>query len=130
MANSKISPLQKVTLAIGAAPRQEEVSLSAEGGFSFIFGAAPRGLCQFENKLAEHHSGENVSFSLTQEQIHEFFGHLFLPLKTYLQMEIMAQLLFFKVKIIRVEEPEQREIIAAMKDYLGGGCGGCGCGCH
>ena len=131
MTSSEIIPLQKVTLAIGAAPSEDRVLLPADEFFTLVFGAAPRGLCQFESRLAERHSGETIAFSLRQEQVHEFFGHLFMPLKTYLKLEIMPQLLFFEVEIIKVEEPEQREVISAMKDYLGGGCGGgCDCGCH
>ena len=131
MTNTKVSPLKKVSLAIAAASQQDTVESAEEHQFSFIYGAASGGLCPFERKLADRHSGEALDFKLNQDEVHDFFGHLCMPLKSSLALHILPQQLHFRVAINMVEKAEDFEIVTAMKEYLGSGCGGgCDCGCH
>jgi len=131
MTNAKVSPLKKVSLAIAAASCQDLVKSADEHLFLFIYGAASGGLCPFEIELAGKHSGEVLTFNLNQDDVCDFFGHLFMSLRNSLSLHILPQQLYFRVAINVVERAEDIEIITAMKEYLGSGCGGgCDCGCH
>ncbi len=132
MTTAKISPLKKVSLTIGKGPNQAPFDSGEERVFSFIYGAASGGFCPFESHLADKHCGETLELSLSQEEVYEFFGHLFMPLKNCLDLHIMPPLLHLSVAVTTVEPAEDLEVITAMKDYLGSSVcgGGCGCGCQ
>lgn len=131
MTMTKISPLKKVSLAVTAAYQQDSAELAEERYFSFIYGAASGGLCPFEIQLADKRPGEALDLALNQNEIHDFFGHLLMSLKNSLALHILPQQLHLRVAINTVEKAEDFEIITAMKEYLGSGCGGgCACGCH
>lgn len=131
MTNTKVSPLKKVSLAVAAASQQDAVESAEEHLFSFIYGAASRGLCPFEIQLADRYPGETLDFKLNRDDVHDFFGHLFMSLKSSLALHILPQQLHFHVAINLIEKAEDFEIVTAMKEYLGSGCGGgCDCGCH
>jgi hypothetical protein len=127
----KITPLKKVSLAVTAGLQQDSGKKAEEHLFSFIYGAASQGLCPFEIQLADRFSGEKFELKLNRDEIHTFFGHLFIYLQRGLVQQILSQQLLFRITINAVEEAEDIEIVSAMKEYLSGGCGGdCGCGCH
>jgi hypothetical protein len=131
MAESNISPLKKVSLSIADASGQGNIDVAKKHHFHFIYGAASDGLCPFEIQLADRYPGEVLDIRLNLEEIHDFFGHLFFTLKNSLNRHILPSQLHLLVAIDAVEQAEDSEIITAMKEYLGGSCGGsCGCGCH
>ena len=131
MTNTKISPLKKVSLAFSTVSRQDPLELGEQHLFTFIYGAASGGLSPFEIQLADRHSGEMLQLHLGQDDIRDFFSHLFLPLKNRLALHILPQQLHLHVAINQVETAEDFEIVTAMKEYIGSSCGGgCDCGCH
>ena len=140
MADVKVSPLKKVSLDVSAASSLDVAQSADKHLFSFIYGAASGGLCPFEIELANRHSGELFDLTLSQDEIHDFFGHLFISLKHSLSLHILPPQLCLNVAINAVEKAEDIEVISAMKEYIGSGCGGggrwrvgpagCGCGSH
>ncbi len=131
MTNMKISPLKKVSLAVAFAFQKDTVESAEEHPLTFIYGAASGGLSPFERQLADKHSGEAFDFTLNQDDLSDFFGHLFRPLRNSLALQVLPPELHFRVVINMIESAEDFEIITAMKEYLDSGCGGgCGCGCH
>lgn len=131
MINTKISPLKKVSLAVVVTSRQDDLESGKEHLFSFIYGAASDGLCPFERQLVERRPGETFQLDLGSMDIHDFFGHLLVPLQRRLELHILPQQLQLRIAVDKVEKAEDYEIVKAMKHYLGSGCGGsCDCGCH
>lgn len=128
---TNVSPLTKISLTVASAPGKNALELTEERLFSFIYGAASGGLSPFEIQLADRHVGEAFDLTVNQNEIHDFFGHLFMPMKNCFDQMILPVQLKLRITIKSVEKANDLEIIKAMKEYLGSGCGGgCGCGCH
>jgi hypothetical protein len=129
---TKVSPLTKISLTVAAnAPGKNSPEPTAECLFSFIYGAASGGLCPFEIHLADRHAGEAFDLTVNQNDFRDFFGHLSMPLQTCLNRQILPLQLHLRITINSVEKANDFEVVKAMKEYLGSGCGGgCGCGCH
>ncbi len=119
-----IQALKKVTLSVTA-----ESADSDPVSLTFIFGIASNGLCPFELALQDKGEGERLSFTVTDSEVHDFFGHLFLPLRQALGLQIMPKTLSLNVAITAVKDADSREVVQSMAK-AGSGCGGsCGCGC-
>ena len=100
---------------------------SGPSKFEFIFGIGPAGMCPFEYRLVEKAENEIVLLNLKKEEIDDFTGHLHLsvldPFKEHAS-------LFIKIAIIRIEQPDAKEMVKALAGLTSHseGCG-CGCGC-
>ncbi len=130
-----IQVLKKVTLAIiagstGSEPGEYKSTYSPVP-FEFIYGLASVGLCPFENAMYDKREGETLTLTVSISEAPEFFGHLFLPFRQALGLQIMPETITLKVEVIAVSDAENREIVQSLAKALAhGGCGGsCGCGC-
>lgn len=121
-----IQNLKKVTLALRASHDSAEPAM-----LEFIYGIASTGLCPFESALYDKGEGENLSFTISASEGHEFFGHLFLPLRQALGLQIMPEKLDLKVGVKNVADADNREVVQSLaRAQSGCGHGGsCGCGC-
>ena len=128
---SKVSPLQKISLSLrqemAQLPGNEETSAS----FTFIYGAGSKGLSPFELDLSGKMVGETFSLNVVRGELSVYLEHLYRPLLNVLELPAIPGDLVLEGVVTTVEQPQEREIITAMKEYLGGGCGGgCNCGCQ
>ena len=128
---SKVSPLQKISLSL----RQEMVQLPGNeetcASFTFIYGAGSTGLSPFELDLSGKMVGETFSLNVVRGELSVYLEHLYRPLLNVLELPAIPGDLVLEGVVTTVEQPQEREIITAMKEYLGGGCGGgCNCGCQ
>lgn len=121
-----IQHLKKVTLALKASHDSSEPAI-----FVFIYGIASTGLCPFESALYDKGVGESLDFTISASEGHDFFGHLFLPLRQALGLQIMPEKIILKVEVITVADADNREVVQSLaKAQSGCGHGGsCGCGC-
>lgn len=129
----KVSPLQKVRLMLRDVSGQLKSDVDEDEGvcFSFIYGAGSKGLSPFELDLSGKSVGEKLKITVARDEMIAYLDHLYVPLLKALSLPIMPAQLALEVTVEQVEQPQEREIITAMKDSLGGGCGGgCDCGCH
>ncbi len=90
--------------------------------FDFIYGVGPRGLTPFEMLLGEKEAGEEAKVVVRADQLSEMFGHLSFLLPPLAPGQEGAAL---KIKVERIEEPGQKEIIKAMAE-ASTGCSCCG----
>jgi hypothetical protein len=99
--------------------------------FEFIYGIASGGLCSFEGVLHNKSEGENLTITVSATEAHEFFGHLLLPLRQALGLQIMPETIILTAAVIAVADADDREVVQSLaKALAAGGCGGsCGCGC-
>ncbi|MGB3221898.1 MAG: hypothetical protein WBB23_03775 [Desulforhopalus sp.] len=121
-----IQPLKKVTLALYTSNGSDEPAV-----LDFIYGIASSGLCPFENALYDKGVGASLNFTISAPEGHEFFGHLFLPLRQALGLHIMPEKIVLKVEVTAVADAENREVVQSLAKALAG-CGhdgSCGCGC-
>lgn len=88
--------------------------------FEFIYGVAPHGLTPLEMMLADKGEGDELKLELSQAQIQEVFGHIGFLIPTIRQDPVIMHL-----KVERVEEPDQREVIKAMAEAASS-CDCCG----
>ena len=73
--------------------------------------------------------GERVELTVPAAEAQEFFGHLLLPLRQLLALQIMPHTLVLQVEVTAVHDADNREIVQSLAK-AGSGCGGsCGCGC-
>jgi hypothetical protein len=121
-----IQHLKKVTLALNASNDSDESAI-----LEFVYGIATTGLCPFESELYDKGEGESLNFTISASEGHEFFGHLFMPLRQALGLQIMPEQVVLKVGIAAVADADNREVVQSLAKALAGcGHGGsCGCGC-
>ena len=127
---ASIENLKKVTLLlnVGGAPENSDLTGSPVA-FAFIYGVASEGLCPFESALYEKSVGESLDFTVSAAEAQAFFGHLLLPLRQVLGLQIMPHNLVLQVEVTAVNDADNREIVQSLAK-AGSGCGGsCGCGC-
>jgi hypothetical protein len=125
---NKVENLSKVTLRLEAGTTAGNMNLSLPSSeFEFIFGIGPGGMCPFEYQLADKTTGEEVSMLLKKEETHRMFEHLNPPIMHLFEKQ---DLLYLKIKILKIEQPDNREVIKALADTASHdhNCG-CGCGC-
>lgn len=121
-----IQPLKKVTLALYASNGSDKKAV-----LDFIYGIASSGLCPFESALYDKGEGESLNFTISASEGYEFFGHLFLPLRQALGLEIMPEKIVLRVEVTTVADADNREVVQSLAKALAG-CGhdgSCGCGC-
>jgi FKBP-type peptidyl-prolyl cis-trans isomerase 2 len=121
-----IQNLKKVSLALYTSKNNNEPAI-----LEFIYGIASTGLCPFESALCDKGEGESLNFTIPASEGYEFFGHLFLPLRQVLGLQIMPEKIVLKVEVTAVADADNREVVQSLAKALAGcGHGGsCGCGC-
>jgi hypothetical protein len=119
-----IQVLKKVTLSLIV-----ESTGSAPVPIEFIYGVASDGLCPFENALHDKREGESLTLTVPTIEAHDFFGHLFLPLRQALGLQIMPQTVTLKVEVTAVNDADNREVVQSLAKASSGCGGSCGCGC-
>lgn len=99
--------------------------------FDFIYGTARSGLTEFELKLHHKTAGDSIDVSLPGTRAPEYFGHTYKHLHRKVSLGIVPEIFDVSVTIIAVQRSEEREVVKAMAQSLGHGCGGgsCDCGC-
>ena len=126
----KVENLTKVTLRLEAGTTANHMNLSLSSSeFEFIFGIGSGGMCPFEYQLANKATGEEISMSLKKQETHLMFEHLHLPIMSLFEKH---DLLYLKIKILNIEQPDNKEVIKALADTASHdhGCDcGCDCGC-
>lgn len=123
---TKIENLKKVTLRLEAGTTAGNMNLSLPSSeFEFIFGIGPGGMCPFEYQLVNRIAGEEVSMSLKKEETHRIFEHLHPPIMSLYEKQ---DLLYIKIQILKIEQPDNREVIKALAD-LASHDHDCDCGC-
>lgn len=128
-----IKVLKKVTLSLIAGSAGSEPGKGNLTGspviFEFIYGLASDGLCPFESALHDKRAGESLTLTVSTAEAHEFFGHLYSPLRQALGLQIMPQTMVLTVEVTAVSDADNREVVQSMAK-VSSGCGGsCGCGC-
>jgi hypothetical protein len=125
---NKVERLTKVTLRLQAGTTADDMNLSPPvSEFEFIFGIGPGGMSPFEYQLANKAAGEEISMPLKKEETHRIFEHLDLPIMSLFEKH---DLLYLKIQILKIEQPDIKEVIKALADTASHdhGCD-CGCGC-
>ncbi|MEJ2730642.1 MAG: hypothetical protein P8185_19440 [Deltaproteobacteria bacterium] len=125
---NKVVNLTKVTLGLEAGTTAGHMDLTpAASEFKFIFGIAPGGMCSFEYQLVNKAVGEEIGIQVDKETLYPLFEHLQPPIMNLFEKH---DTLHLKVKILKIEQPENTEIIKAMAETASHrhDCD-CGCGC-
>jgi FKBP-type peptidyl-prolyl cis-trans isomerase (trigger factor) len=125
---NKVENLAKVTLHLEAgttADRMHPTPTALE--FEFIFGIGPGGMCPFEYQLVNKAAGEEIVIQVKKEELYPLFEHLHPPIMNLFEEH---DVLHLKIKILRIEKPENTEIIKALSEMASHhhDCD-CGCGC-
>ena len=121
-----IQNLKKVSLALYTSENIDEPAI-----LEFIYGIASTGLCPFESELYDKAEGESLNLTIPASEGHEFFGHLFLPLRQALGLQIMPVNKVLKDEVTAIVDADNREVVQSLAKALAG-CGhdgSCGCGC-
>lgn len=99
--------------------------------FSFIYGIGRDGLSPFEQRLESCSVGQRIQFEVKSGAVADFFGGLFAQIRGLIEGKVMPENLVFEIEIVKLEDVENREVVAALaRSASGCGSGGsCGCGC-
>ena len=125
---SKVENLKKVTLQLEAGTTADHMDLRPSvSEFEFIFGIGPGGMCPFEYQLANKAAGEEIAIQVKKEELSSLFEHLHPPMMNLFEKQDSLHL---NIKILRIEQPENTEVIKALSETASHhhGCD-CGCGC-
>ena len=126
----RISSLKKVHLHLSISDKKKRSICKAPQPFVFIYGCASTGLNPFELELADKMEGEKLQMELKTSELAGKLGHLHQQMRHALGVQILPSELKLQVKIGKVENADEREIIQAIAGSLGSSCGGnCDCGC-
>ena len=122
----KVENLKKVTLRLEAGTTADHMDLSpAASEFKFIFGIGPGGMCPFEYQLANKAAGEEIGIQVKKEEAYPLFEHLNPPVLTLFEKH---DALHLKIKILRIEQPQNTEVVKALSE-MAAHHHGCDCGC-
>ena len=125
---NNVENLTKVTLRLEAGTTADRMDLTPTAlEFEFIFGIGTGGMCPFEYQLVNKAAGEEVGIQVKKEELYPLFEHLRPPI---LKLFEKYNALHLKIKILRIENPENAEIIKALAEMASHqhDCD-CGCGC-
>lgn len=123
-----VENLAKVTLQLEAGTTADRMDLiPAALEFDFIFGIGPGGMCPFEYQLVDRAAGEEIVIQLKKEELYLLFEHLRPPIMDLFEKH---DALHLKIKIVRIDKPENAEVIKALSELASHhhDCD-CGCGC-
>jgi hypothetical protein len=73
--------------------------------------------------------GESLTLTVSTAEAHEFFGHLFSPIRQALGLQIMPQTIALEVEVAAVIDADNREVVQSLAKASSGCGGSCGCGC-
>ena len=124
----KVDNLKKVTLRLEAGTTADRMDLTAAAlKFEFIFGIGSGGMCPFEYQLVNKAAGEEIVIQVKKEELYPLFEHLRPPIMNLFEKHGALHL---KIKILRIEKPENTEVIKALSEMASHhhDCD-CGCGC-
>lgn len=122
--NKKIGPLKKITLSWEAGSRPDSMDLtSGPTPFEFIYNLGSEGLSPFEYELAGKGVGDIVSILVKRSQISEIFEHLEVLL---LNLPKDPASFYLRLKVIKINPADQREVIKAMAETASCGDDCCG----
>jgi hypothetical protein len=125
---NKVENLTKVALRMGAGTTADRMDLTPTAlEFEFIFGIGPGGMCPFEYQLANKAAGEEIGIQIKKEALYPLFEHLHPPIMNLFEKH---DALHLNIKILRIEKPENAEVIKALSETTSHhhDCD-CGCGC-
>ena len=125
---NRVENLTKVTLRLQAGTTADHMDLNPSASeFEFIFGIGPGGMCPIEYQLANKAAGEEIEIKIKKEELSSLFEHLHPPILNLFQKR---DTLHLNIKILRIEQPENTEVIKALSETASHhhGCD-CGCGC-
>lgn len=97
--------------------------------FDFIFGISRSGLSSFELEIYKKSEGDTLSISVPGPLAPEYFGHVYHHIYQLVKFGIVPEVFDLKVRIVAVQQSEDREVIKAMTQSIGHSCGGGGCDC-
>jgi len=128
---SELKSMNKVAVTVNLTTDSLDSALSEPVSLSFIYGIGREGLSPFECCLEGGRLGEHKEFSVKGSEVAESFGGLFSFVRSLVDGKIMHDVMKFDIKILGIEEVENRELVAALASSASGcGSGGsCGCGC-
>ena len=119
-----INVLKKVTLSFQAGNSCDDMNVMPESRTEeFIFGIGTGGLTPFEYQLVGKKEGDTLVIHVEGQQMTETFQHIFFP---SLNIPQATASFYLKIKVLKVTEADQREIIGAMSEASG--CGDHCCG--
>ena len=124
----KVENLTKVTLRLEAGTIAEHMDLTPTAlEFEFIFGIGSGGMCPFEYRLVNKAPGEEIGIRVREVERHLLFEHLHPPVMNLFEKH---DALYLKIKILKIQQPENKEIIKALSEVASHhhDCD-CGCGC-
>lgn len=122
-----ITHLDKVVLSIRSVSRSgqkvvELLPVSTE----LIVGLHPQGLAPLETMLMDRKVGDEIRLQFSRQNWRAMMGHVTIPLPPDTGKNDDAEIV---VKIAKISQPSNREVVKAMAG-LAGSCGGdCDCGC-
>jgi hypothetical protein len=125
---NKVENLKKVTLQLKANTSADRMDLTpSTSEFEFIFGIGPGGMCPFEYQLVNKAAGDEIGILLKRKELSSLFGHLHPPIMNFFEHQ---EALHLDIRILRIEQPENIEVIKALSEAASHhhGCD-CGCGC-
>ena len=125
---NNVETLTKVTLRLEAGTTTGRMDLTPVAvEFEFIFGIGSGGMCPFEYQLVNRAAGEKIGIQLRKEERYSLFEHLRPPIMNLFEKHGALHL---KIKILRIEKPENTEVIKALSEMASHhhDCD-CGCGC-
>ena len=123
-----VENLTKVLLQLEAGTTADRMDLTLVAReFEFIFGIGSGGMCPFEFKLANRAADEEIVIHLKKEEAYLLFEHLRPPVMDLYEKH---DALHLKTKILRIEKPDNTEVIKALSEMTSHhhDCD-CGCGC-
>jgi hypothetical protein len=114
METEKIEVLKKITLSVEAGTAPDATDLTPQSSqFEFIYGLGISGLTPFEIQLADKTVGEEIHLHISREEIPQVFQHLHLfPLNLPEHLDAI----YLKLKITKVIQADQREVIKALAE--------------
>jgi len=129
----KIDYLSKVSLEIerGGEPARLDTSGQAPQPLHFIFGVASNGLSPFEQAIHFKSSGDRFELSVESGNAPSYFGHIYKQLCSQMVLGIIPETFDITFIVTDVKKSDEREIVKALAQAVGHGCGGgsCDCGC-
>jgi len=107
-----VENLTKVTLRLQAGTTADHMDLTPTAlEFEFIFGIGSGGMCPFEYQLVNKAAGEKIVIQVKKEELYPLFEHLRPPIMNLFEEHDGLHL---KIKILRIEKPENTEVIKAL----------------
>ena len=111
---AKIEALKKITLLLESGSESQTMNISTTPSpFNFIYGVGPEGLSPFEYEMAEKSEGDELVIQLSNKDIQSSFQHLTLPPSIIPKDK---DSFYLRIKIAKVVDAEQREIVKAMAE--------------